>query len=205
MNGTTQTDRPTLVKIVGTVADIMLAPAHNKPGKIELENGRILHAFSDKLQMVERGRSYDFGCEPTEFRGVLNHTVRAVRAAGGSDKLGPAPANFVTTEEVLAQRRQQPQRAIDAQAVLLNSGRQEPRQDFTEIANGPAPAQAKPQAPQYYQQRPTAPKDGKRMCVTSLMNAGIISHQIQFTRESLAAAFRAVSDAYDDEIGQDDA
>jgi hypothetical protein len=66
-----------------------------------------------------------------------------------------------------------------------------------------APAQTKPQTQQYYQPRPTAPKDGKRMCITSLMNAGITSHQIPFTREALAAAFRAVSEAYDDAIAGD--
>jgi len=81
-----------------------------------------------------------------------------------------------------------------------------PQGNFTQIkepqrTNGTAPAQAKPQAQQYWQPKPTSPKDGKRMCVTSLMNAGITSHQIQFTRDSLAAAFQAVSDAFDDVFG----
>jgi len=189
MNDTTNTERPPLVKIVGTVADIILASAHNKPGKIELESGKILHAFSDKLQMVRKGEAYDFGCEPTEFRGVLNHTVRAVRAAGGSDKqLGSTPGNFVTTEEVLAQRRPQPQRAIDAQAVLLNSGqpaaqRPEPRGDFTEFRE---PARAKPQAPQqngFY--RPTHPVDAVRMWTCAMLTKDIEMGRVGTTEDEL--------------------
>ena len=69
---------------------------------------------------------------------------------------------------------------------------------FKEPQNAP-----KPQAQQYWQPKPTSPKDGKRMCVTSLMNAGITSHQIPFTKEALAAAFRAVSEAFDDVFGED--
>jgi|HubBroStandDraft_2_1064218.scaffolds.fasta_scaffold00132_34 hypothetical protein len=188
MNGTPQTERPPLVKIVGTVADIILASAPNKPGKIELESGKMLHAFADKLQMVKRGEAYDFGCEPTEFRGVLNHTVRVVRAAGGSDKLGAAPSNYVTTAEVLAQRRPQPQRAIDAQTVLLNSGqpaRQEPRGDFAEFRE-PVRA-AKPQAPQqqngFY--RPTHPVDAVRMWVCAHLTKDIEMGRVGTTEDEL--------------------
>ena len=78
-----------------------------------------------------------------------------------------------------------------------------PHGDFTQISE--PKAAPKPNGQQYYQPRPTAPKDGKRMCITSLMNAGITSHQIPFTRDSLAAAFRAVSEAYDEAIGGEDA
>lgn len=205
MNGTTQADRPPLVKIVGTVADITLASAHNKPGKIELESGKILYAFPDKLQMIKKGETYDFGCETTEFRGVLNHTVRAARAAGGSDKLGPAPSNFVTTEEVLAQRRPQPQRAIDAQAVLLNSGqsaRQEPRGDFTEFRE-PAQTKAPLQSQNYY--KPTNPRDAKRMALCSWINAFIQTGRVERSKEAVVETILMLSDAYDETIGQDDA
>ena len=70
-----------------------------------------------------------------------------------------------------------------------------PQGDFTQIS------EPKSAPKQYWQPKPTSPKDGKRMCVTSLMNAGITSHQIPFTREALAAAFRAVSEAFDDAFG----
>ena len=203
MNGTTNTERPPLVKIVGTVADIILASAHNKPGKIELESGKILHAFSDKLQMVRKGEAYDFGCEPTEFRGVLNHTVRAVRAAGGPSKqLGSTPGSFVTHEEVLAQRR--PQRAIDAQTVLLNAGRQEPRGDFTEFRE--PVQQVKPQTQQskdYY--KPTNPRDAKRMALCSWINAFIQTGRVERSKEAVVETIMMLSDAYDETIGQDDA
>lgn len=77
-----------------------------------------------------------------------------------------------------------------------------PQGDFTQISEPKAtPKQTNGQ--QYWQPKSTSPKDGKRMCVTSLMNAGITSHQIPFTREALAAAFRAVSEAFDDVFGED--
>jgi hypothetical protein len=77
-----------------------------------------------------------------------------------------------------------------------------PQGDFTQISEPKAtPKQTNGQ--QYWQPKPTSPKDGKRMCVTSLMNAGITSHQIPFTREALAAAFRAVSEAFDDVFRED--
>ena len=76
----------------------------------------------------------------------------------------------------------------------------EPRGDFQQFSEPKvAPKQTNEQ--QYWQPKPTSPKDGKRMCVTSLMNAGITSHQIPFTREALVAAFRAVSEAFDDVFG----
>ena len=72
-----------------------------------------------------------------------------------------------------------------------------PQGNFTQISE----PKSAPKPQQYWQPKPTAPKDGKRMCITSLMNAGITSHQIQFTRDSLAAAFQAVSEAFDDVFG----
>lgn len=83
----------------------------------------------------------------------------------------------------------------------ITAAQPEPRGDFKEFRE---PAQSKPQPQQYWQPKPTAPKDGKRMCITSLMNAGITSHQIPFTKEALTAAFRAVSEAYDEAIASED-
>ena len=77
-----------------------------------------------------------------------------------------------------------------------------PQGDFTQISE-PKATPKHTNGQQYWQPKPTSPRDGKRMCVTSLMNAGITSHQIPFTRDALAAAFRAVSEAFDDVFGED--
>jgi hypothetical protein len=193
MNGTTNTERPPLVKIVGTVADIILASAPNKPGKIELESGKMLHAFPDKLQMVRKGEAYDFGCEPTEFRGVLNHTVRAVRAASGSNPLGSTPSTFVTTEEVLPQRR--PARAEG--------------QSFTEPhRNGATLTTAAAQKPQAQQQngyyRPTAPKDSERMWTCAILGHYVDRGDVPLDKETVKAAINLLREAYQETYGQDD-
>ena len=77
-----------------------------------------------------------------------------------------------------------------------------PHGDFTQISE-PKAAPKQTNGQQYWQPKPTSPKDGKRMCVTSLMNAGITSHQIPFTEEGLEAGFRAVSNAFDKVFGED--
>jgi hypothetical protein len=201
MHGTAQPERPPLTKIVGTIASITLAEASNKPGKIELTNGKILRAFPDKLQMVREGGSYDFGCEPTEFRGVLNHTVRAVRATGGSSEVAPAPPNFLTQEEVAAQRR--PQRAIDAQATLLSHG------STTQNLQGnsghaPQPTAPKTATPQNGYYRPTAPKDSERMWTCAILGHIIDRGGVELTEEALIHAVNTLRAVYQKTYGLDD-
>jgi hypothetical protein len=191
MQNATQTERAPLVKIVGTVADIILAPAPNKPGKIELESGKMLHAFADKLQMVRKGEAYDFGCEPTEFRGVLNHTVRAVRAAGGSDKPGPAPANYVTTEEVLAQRRPQP----DPINYTQRPGTRTEGMEFHEPRTA---AQPKPQTNNGNGYKGWTPEDRKSAFRCALMTAAVTARVVNpFDRNDIARATIEIDAGYD--------
>ena len=90
---------------------------------------------------------------------------------------------------------------IGVKKIVPQAAQSEPRGDFQQFTE--PKAAPKPNGQQYWQPKPTSPKDGKRMCITSLMNAGITSQQIPFTREGLAAAFRAVSEAFDDVFGDD--
>lgn len=76
-----------------------------------------------------------------------------------------------------------------------------PQGDFTQISE--PKAAAKPQAQQYWQPKPTSPRDGKRMYITAIMKAAVKGHQVPLTREGMAAALRAVSDAFDDVFGED--
>jgi hypothetical protein len=166
-------ERPPLVKIVGTVANIVLAEATNKPGKIELTSGKVLRAFADKLQQVKKGDTYDFGCEPNEFRGVLNHTVRAVRAA---------------------QATPEPQRAMPAQA------QREPTRQSAPI-EPPRQPPTQPNGNGHY--RPTHPRDAERMFVCSTLNAYIQTGRVECVEDELIARVNTLRNVWQATFGGD--
>lgn len=157
-------------------------PAEGKQyGSVKTTNNDWWPVKQDRLREFEAGNKYE-----------LAYTE--------SDK---GFKNIIGVKRIVPEKAQQANYTQRPTARTEGESFHEPQRNGATLTT--APAQTKPQAQQqngYY--RPTAPKDGKRMCVTSLMNAGIISHQIPFTKEGLAAAFRAVSDAYDEEIGVGD-
>jgi hypothetical protein len=67
-----------------------------------------------------------------------------------------------------------------------------------------AAAQPKQNAQQYYQPRPTAPRDAKRMALCSWMNAFIQTGRVERSKEAVVETIMMLSDAYDETIGQDD-
>jgi hypothetical protein len=77
---------------------------------------------------------------------------------------------------------------------------------FTEPqrTNGAAPAQTKPQAQQYYQPRPTAPKDSQRMWTCAILGHYIDRGDVPLDKESVKAAINLLRDAYQETYGQDD-
>ena len=67
-----------------------------------------------------------------------------------------------------------------------------------------APAQAKPQAQQYYQHRPTAPRDAERMFVCSLLNAFIETGRCECDANELKARVEVLRKVWQETFGQDD-
>lgn len=179
MNTTTM-ERPPLIKIVGTVEEILSAPARNKPGRIKLTDGKSLSAFADKLQMVEYGRTYDFGCERNEVNGVIYHNVKAVRET--------------TAEAQLRQTRAQAQNGAQNAAPRQSAPIEPPQHEHRPNNGG--------NGNNYF--RPTSPKDAKRMFICSQLNAIITSRQIDLDANSIAATIEMLTDAYDRTIGLDD-
>ena len=176
-------ERPPLVSIVGTVVNISPAPAGNRSGKIKLDDGRILSAFADKLQMIEIGGTYDFGCVVTQKAGVNYHDVKAIRPA--------------QSQQYSAPPRSQPSRVAPGEtqrSAPVNQHVDPPRQPSNGNGNNGA----------YY--RPTSPKDARRMFICSQMNALIQSHQIApLNAQSIADAIAMLAEAYDATLGQEDA
>jgi hypothetical protein len=68
-----------------------------------------------------------------------------------------------------------------------------------------APAQTKPQAQQYYQHRPTAPRDAERMFVCSLLNAFIETGRCECEGNELKARVEVLRKVWQETFGQDDA
>ena len=91
------TQLPPLVKIVGTIAEIIPAPASNRSGRIVLTDGKRLGAFPDKLKNVKEGGTYDFGCTKSIRDGVMYLDVKAVReTAPPADSVVPEVARNPT-------------------------------------------------------------------------------------------------------------
>jgi len=176
MNATTTIERAPLTKIVGTVEDITSAPDRSKPGKILLTSGKVLRAFADKLQMVERGGTYDFGCELNDVGGVVYNNVKAVRAA-------VPDAQPRQQQRAQAQVQREPTR----QSAPIDPPQHEPRPN-----NGGNNG--------YY--RPTSPADKKSMfrcaCVTAFIRAG----QLRADRNEIAAFIAEIDAGYDMGVGE---
>jgi hypothetical protein len=84
--------------------------------------------------------------------------------------------------------------------------RAEPRGDFQQFTepqrNGAAPA--KPNGQQYYQPRPTAPRDAERMFVCSLLNAFIETGRCECETNELKARVEVLRKVWQETFGQDD-
>lgn len=75
------TKLPPLVKVVGTIAEIIPAPAANRSGRVVLTDGKKLGAFADKLTKLNVGGTYDFGCTKKVVDGVAYFDVKTWRPA----------------------------------------------------------------------------------------------------------------------------
>jgi hypothetical protein len=177
-------EREPLVSIKGTVTEKVAAASSRQPGKVKLSNGQFLYAYPDKLRQIQPGSAYDFGCARSEYKGVNENTIRTFRPI---DAVGPAPANFLSREEIEAQR--QPRAA---QAVPTNL-RGEYSAPIT--VNKPQEPKAAPAGNQYY--RPTAPRDARRMFWTATLGHFIETGRIQCTAQAIAEASTEILTAYD--------
>ena len=182
-------EREPLVSIKGTVTEKVAAASSRQPGKVKLSNGQFLHAFAEKLQQIQPGLAYDFGCSRSEFKGVNQNTIRAFKLIGD---VGPAPANFITREEIEAQR--QPRAA---QAVPTNL-----RGEYSVVETAPQQApKAAPAGNQYY--RPTAPRDAERMFTTATLGHFIDRGTVTLDARVIADAVNILRDVWQGTFGAD--
>jgi hypothetical protein len=170
-------ERPPLTQIIGTVVFKSPAPAGNKPGKIKLEDGKFLYAFADKLQMIEIGGTYDFGCA---INGVYNN-VKVVRP------LAPQQQAFQQSPHRPQQQRSapvpnQPPRLSDI--VHMNELENAPRKII-----------------EY--NRPTHPRDAERMFTCSILNAFIQTGRIDNDVAALTDAVRKLRQVWQETFGLD--
>lgn len=100
-------ERPPLTQIIGTVVKIIDPPAANKPGKIHLDDGKILSAFAEKISYVQPGGTYDFGCK---INGVYKnvHTVRPAAAPRAQAQTARQPVRQSAPVEPPHQEPQRP-------------------------------------------------------------------------------------------------
>lgn len=168
-------ERPPLVSIVGTVINISPAPAGNRSGKIKLDDGRILSAFADKLQMIEIGGTYDFGCVVTQKAGVNYHDVKAIRPAA---------------QQYSAPPRSQPARQAPGEtqrSAPVNQHVDPPRQP----SNGN----------NYY--RPTAPRDAERMFVCANLGHFIDRGAVSLEAGQMVDAVNILREVWQSTFGGD--
>jgi hypothetical protein len=185
--------------IRGTVVAKAPAPNPKSPGKIKLNDGTILSAFAEKLALVHEGGSYVFGI-------VSNASTN-----------GKTYLNIKTIE---------PLGAIADDPQFMTNPRAEPRQ-AAPAANGhanwhPAPPQTKPAEPARQQapvaqprqygaafpvewNRPTHPRDGRRMFLTATLGKFIEAGRVNYCKaDAMADAMVEILQAYDRVVGCED-
>lgn len=167
-------EREPLVTISGTVLEKTAAPSARHPGKVKLTNGKILHVFPEKLQQIQDGQTYEFGCSTSEYKGVLQLTMRSFK--------------HITPHGHQANVENYPSRQAERAGVPAS----EPRQ-----AKPPQPSSEGG----YY--RPTSPADKKSMfrcaCITAFIRAG----QLRIDQKEIAAAIAEIDAGYDMGVNDD--
>jgi hypothetical protein len=165
----TQTiDRPAIKTAMVTVQYVNPAKSPGKSGSIKDVDGQYFGVRPAMLSSFEPGEAYHVEFTEKVNSGVLyRDIVRIVQPQ--SQGISPRQADFLTREEIEAQRR--PQRTAPMNA------------------HTPAPA------PNYRQQ--THPADARSMFVCSQLNAMIQTHQIELTVEAVARAIQMLGQAYD--------
>jgi hypothetical protein len=190
-----------LTTIRGTVVAIAPAPASNQSGKIKLQDGMILSAFKEKLDLVYAGESYAFGVQikPGE-KGRVFHNVKSVTPLA----LIKDNPQFVSTAEVVAQRRptaqaQPPQRQHQAeQPGNAHANWTPPRQEPMA-----PPAQHGAAFPVEWQ-RPTHPRDSRRMFVCAMLGQDIAAGRVAHNEDDYVLRVEMWSRVYDRTFGLSD-
>jgi len=167
-----------MTTIQGTVVAKAPAPSPKSPGKIKLADGTILSAFPEKLALVQEGGSYAFGI--TFSQGNKGQTFRNIASIDPLDPIRPNP-QFVTRQEIEAQRRptasaQPPQRQQQAEQFNPPPPRREPQ------AQPPQHGAAFP----VEWNRPTHPRDSRRMFVCAMMTTEIAAGRVLADEEAYA-------------------
>jgi hypothetical protein len=186
--------------IRGTVVAIAPAPSAKAPGKIKLADGTILSAFKEKLDLVYQGESYAFGITT----GTLNNG-KPVQNIKTITPLAPIKDNpqFVGTAEVLAQRRptaqaQPPQRQQQAEPPHNGNGHADwtPQRQQTPAQHGAAfPVEW---------QRPTHPRDSRRMFVCAMLGQDISAGRVGIGEDDYVLRVEMWSRVYDRTFGLND-
>lgn len=179
-------------QLSGIVVAVAPAPAANRSGKIKLQSGEILYAFPEKLKTVQIGGRYEFDVDPYTKEGKQYLNVKNLR------DLAPIKdnPNFVGTAEVLAQRRPTAQAERPINGADFNPPgvkRQAPAQ----------PAQHGAAFPVEWN-RPTHPRDGRRMFLTATLGHYIDTGRVDLKAQSIADAMVEILQAYDNVVGCDD-
>jgi hypothetical protein len=166
-----------LVRLHGTVVNILDSTAPNRSGKIKLQSGEVLCAFPDKLNLVQMGNSYAFDVK-------ANGRFLDVKAVTPLSPTATAPRQPVPQREALpAPQAQQTAREFDPP----------PPRKPAASSNGN----------QFY--RPTAPRDAERMFVCSTLNAFIQTGRINISTEGLVQHIKVLRAAWEATFGQDEA
>ena len=167
-----------------TIQFVNPAKQQGKPASIKDTDGQFFSVWPDKLAQFQPGETYDIEYTEKVVNGVV---YRNVKNAAPSGSMSPAPSNFITREEIEAQR-QSPRQAT--QTVPQNI-----RGEFS------APIVTKPQgqpaatANQFY--RPTAPQDARRMFWTATLGHFIETGRVNCTAQDIADKSTEILAAYD--------
>ena len=182
--------QPDLQTAIVTVAYVNPPKQRGKSGSIKDVNGVYFAAYPDKLALFEPNGTYEIAyTQNGQFRNIVGF---------------PKPAG---QEPAPQQQQRRPQRAIDAQSILLNEGGGQFRE--TRELQKPAPQvqpQQRPSAPKdggaYY--RPTAPKDSERMWTCAVLGHYIDRGEVPLDKECVKAAINLLREAYQETYGLDD-
>lgn len=114
--------------------------------------------------------------------------------------------NIIGVKRIEQQQAQpkQPQRAIEAQGILLNGGSSFSTTNDLQGKPAQQQTQAKPQAAASTYYRPTAPRDSQRMFVCAIAGHWIDTGRVEMTETSMIDLVNSLRRVYDATFGQDD-
>jgi hypothetical protein len=183
-----QTD---LRRMSGTVVAIAPSPAANRSGKIKLQEGDILYAFPEKLAQIAQGSRYEFDVEPYVKEGKQYLNVKNLRS------LEPIRDNpNITTGRPTAQ----------AQPPARQQQAEQPR-NGSHFNPPPPKREAPPQHGAAFPvewQRPTHPRDSRRMFICAMMAQDIAAGRFGSDEEAYVERVAMWARVYDRTIGLDD-